>query len=542
MAPVASLPAVDLVLHSGRVSTFADPDQGPAEAEALAIAGGRILAVGSNADIEPYRALAAETIDLQGKRVIPGLIDSHIHAIRGGVSWLRTVHWEDVRSLEEGLELLRTDATQRGPGEWVSVVGGWHRSQLAEGRAPTRAELDAVCPDNPVYIQELYDRAILNSVALAACGWDEASENPARGELLRDDSGSLTGEIHGVGAFAIPLSKALPVSEDNAVEGTREMFGVFARHGLTGVIDGGGLLVTPRDYDPVYALWRSGGLNLRVRMFISAWDRGGEVANIDQLTSLVQAGSGDGMLKIAGVGEIPHLGCHDMEGLDPFTLSDEAFGELVDIVRMCVQRGWRMSVHAVLNSTLGRIIDAFEVVEAETGELSSRGFSIVHADEATPENLQRLAALGVGVMVQNRLILKGADYVEHWGPDATASAPPIATMRELGITIGGGTDATRANWFTPWASIWWLVTGETLNGEGVRATQHRLSVDDALRAYTRDAAWFSGETDHRGRLVPGYDADICVPSVDPYECDPMELRNVRSALTILDGQITHRTL
>ena len=536
----SALPAVDLVLTNARITTFADPDQGPAEVEAVALGGGRVLAAGSAADIAPYEALAAEVIDLAGARVIPGLNDSHIHAIRGGVSWTRIVHWEDVRTLDEGFALLAADAKKRAVGDWVSVVGGWHRSQLAENRAPTKEELDAVCPNHPVYIQELYDRAILNSAALAACGWDDQSGDPVRGQLVRDDNGSLTGEIHGVGAFSIPLAKALPVSNDEASDATKDMFEVFAQHGLTGIVDGGGLLVTPRDYDPVYELWRRGELTTRVRLFISAWDRGSEVSNIDDLTNLVQAESGDDMLKIAGVGEIPHLGCHDMEGLDPFTLTDEAHGELVDIVRMCVQRGWRMSVHAVLNSTLTRILDAFEIVEKETGLVSTAGFSIVHADEATRENLERMKALGVGVLTQDRLILKGADYVEHWGPEATASAPPLGIMRELGITIGGGTDATRANWFSPWASIWWLVTGETLNGEGVRAPEHRLSVDDALRSYTRDAAWFTGETETRGRIVPGYLADLCVPTVDPYSVDPSELRHIRSQLTVVGGKITHR--
>jgi predicted amidohydrolase YtcJ len=537
-----ALPLVDLLLTNGRIMTFGDADQAPAEVQAVAMAAGRIIAVGSDQELAHYGESATQVIDLQGARVLPGLNDSHIHAVRGGVSWLRIVHWEDIRSLEEGFAKLREDAKNRPAGEWISVVGGWHQSQLAENRPPTRAELDQVCSDNPVYIQELYDRGILNSQGLAACGWDDESENPVRGELVRDDTGRLSGEIHGVGAFSIPLAKVLQMSDDNAAHGTREMFSVFAEHGLTGIVDGGGLLVSPRDYDPIYDLWRSGDLNLRVRMFISAWDRGGEVGNIDSLTSLVQAESGDDMLRVAGVGEIPHLGCHDMEGLDPFTLSDEAFLELVEIVRICVKRQWRMSVHAVLNSTLSRILDAFEVVEAETSLLHERGFSIVHADEATPENLDRMAALGVGVMVQNRLILKGSDYVEHWGEDATASAPPIAQMRERDITIGGGTDATRANWFSPWASIWWLVTGETLNGEGVRAEAHRLSVDDAIRAYTRDAAWFTGEQDRRGRIVPGYDADICVPTNDPYTVDPRELRHIRSSLTVLNGQIVHHTL
>lgn len=537
MVPDGALPIVDLVLRGGKVSTFAD--SGPAEVEAVAIAGGRIVAVGSNAELAVHAELAARVIELDGRRVIPGLNDSHIHAVRGAVSWARTVHWEDVRSLGDGLERIRQDAALRGPGEWVSVVGGWHSSQLTERRAPTRAELDAVAPDNPVYVQELYDLGVLNSAGLAACGWDETSDDPTRGSIDRDAAGRLTGRVHGVGAFSVPLAQALAVESAESDEGVRSMFATFARHGLTGVVDGGGLLVTPRDYDPVYAVWRRGELDVRTRIFMSAWTRGGEVADIDQLTALVQPNSGDDMLRIVGVGEIPHLGCHDMEGLDPFTLSDQSYTELVEVVRLCATRGWRMSIHAVLDSTLGRILDAWETVERETGLVAGRGFSIVHADEASRANLERLARLGAGVMVQSRLVLKGADYVDAWGEGTTSNAPPIGDLRELGIPIGGGTDATRANWFSPWSAIWWLVTGGTLDGAGTRAERHRISPEAAVAAYTRDAAWFTGEQSHRGRLLPGYDADLCVPTLDPFACSGDELRNILSDLTIMGGRITH---
>jgi len=533
----SALPVVDLVLRGGRISTFAD--SGPAEVEAIAIAGGRIVAIGSDAELALHADLAERVIELGGRRVIPGLNDSHIHAVRGGVSWTRTVHWEDVRSLADGLERIRQDAANRGPGEWVSVVGGWHSSQLAEGRAPTREELDSVAPDNPVYVQELYDLGVLNSAGLAACGWTNDSEDPPRGTLDRDASGALTGRIHGVGAYSVPLGQALVVEGSESADGVRQMFSTFARHGLTGVVDGGGLLVTPRDYDPVYEVWRSGELDVRTRLFLSAWTRGGEVADIDSLTTLVQPDSGDGMLKVVGVGEIPHLGCHDMEGLDPFSMTEQSHAELIDIVRLCATRGWRMSIHAVLDDTLGRILDAWEAVEQETGLVAGRGFSIVHADEASMGNLERLAKLGAGVLVQNRLVLKGGDYVKAWGEEATVNAPPIGDMRRLGITIGAGTDATRANWFSPWASIWWLVTGATLDGTGVRSEQHRIPVEDAIAAYTRDAAWFTGEQDHRGQLLPGYDADLCVPTLDPLACSPEELPHIVSDLTVMGGRITH---
>ncbi|RZI95867.1 MAG: amidohydrolase [Microbacterium sp.] len=541
-SPHRALPLVDLVLRGGVVTTFAGPDEAPAEVEAIAIAGGRIVAVGTDQQLAPYADLAAEVIELDGRRVIPGLNDSHIHAVRGGNSWSRSLHWESVRSVGDALETIRAAAAGMPGGAWISVVGGWHRSQFIEGRIPTREELDAAAPEHPVYIQELYDIGVLNSAGLAASGYADETPDPARGTLERDETGRLTGRLRGVGAFATPIALALEADAAVAQQGIRDMFAEFARHGLTGVVDGGGLLVTPRDYDAVYAVWRDGALDVRTRLFISAWNRGGEVADIDALTSLVQAQAGDGMLRVAGVGEIPHLGCHDMEGLDPFAVPDQAYDELVEIVRLCARRGWRMSVHAVLDGTLGRILDAWEQVEAETGLVTGRGWSIVHADEATRENLERLARLGAGVLVQNRLILKGGDYVETWGPDATRQAPPIGTMRELGIVIGGGTDATRANWFSPWASIWWLVTGGTLDGQGVRDEQHRLSRLGALAAYTRDAAWFTGEQDHRGRIVPGYDADLCVTSADPLTCGDDDLRDIRSVLTVMGGRVTHRAL
>jgi len=538
-SPPAALPVVDLVLHNGRISTFADPVQGPEEVEAIALAGGRVVAIGSDADIEPYIALAARVVDLAGRRAIPGLNDSHIHAVRAGVSWTRTMHWEDVRSLAEALERTRADAAARGPGEWVSVIGGWHSTQLAERRGPTREELDAVAPDNPVYVQELYDHGVLNSAGLRACGFSEESDDPPRGTLVRDERGHLTGEVRGVGAFAVPTALALRVSREEAEAGVRAMNAEFARHGLTGVVDGGGLLVTPRDYDALYAVWRDGGLDVRTRLFLSAWTRGGEIDDFRSLTELVQPGSGDDMLRIAGAGEIAHLGCHDLEGLDPFELGDEAYRELVQIVRVCVERGWRMIVHAVLDHSLTRVLDAWEEVDRETGGITGAGFAIVHADEASQPNLERIARLGAGVLVQNRLVLKGGDYVDAWGAEATENAPPIGAMRDLGIVIGGGTDATRANWFSPWASIWWLVTGATLDGRGTRLPRHRLSRWDALAAYTRDAAWFTGEHGHRGRLLPGYDADVCVPTADPLTCSDDELRDIMSDLTIMGGRVTH---
>ncbi|WP_349899235.1 amidohydrolase [Parafrigoribacterium soli] len=537
-APHAAAP-VDLLLTGGRITTLAPEGEGPGEAQSLAIAGGRVLAVGTDEELAAYAPQARRVIDLGGRRVIPGLIDSHIHAVRGGVSWLVSVHWDGIRSIADALGMIRERAAEIPAGEWIPVIGGWHRRQFVEGRIPTPAELTQAAPQHPVYIQETYDIGVLNAAGMAACGWaDAAAENPARGSLERDAAGAPTGVIFGMGAFTVPTLLALTVDHEQAKLGTAAMSREFASHGLTGVNDGGGLLLQPSDYDALFDLWRENGLSLRFRLFISAWERGSELANYTSYTGIQQHDFGDGIVKVSGVGEVVHLGCHDLEGMEDFQVADEAADGLLEISRMCAARGWRMSMHAVLDDTLGRVLDAWEKVQSETAGVTGNRWSIVHADAASDANLDRMAALGLGVLVQNRHVLKGGDYVEHWGADEAAHAQPIAALRQRGIPIGAGTDATRANWYSPWASIAWFVTGRSVDGTGLRAPQHLMSREEALRAYSADAAWFTGEDDHRGTLLPGFDADLTVPTLDPLTCSDDELADIRSELTIMGGRVT----
>lgn len=534
------VPRIDLLLHGGRIWTGCEdlPDQAD-EVSAVAVRDGRVVAAGSDEELRPLATESAAVIDLEGRRAVPGLIDSHIHAVRAGLTWDRIRHWESLRTTEECLADIRLAARTAPPGTWITAIGGWRSEQLDSGRAPTPADLDAAAPHHPVYLQEMYERGLLNTAGLRTCGWDRSSPDPERGALERDADGHPTGVITGVGAFAVPVALALTPDADEAVASTRSFLTDLAATGLTGVHDGFGLLLTPEDYRPLYELWRRDGLALRVRLFVSAWERGNEVQNVTDVVRLLQPGSGDAMLRIAGLGEIGHLGCHDLEGLAPFEIDAETHAELVEITRTCARAGWPMSLHAVRDQSLSRILDAWEQVEAETGMVRGRRWSIVHADQASPANLDRIARLGAGILVQNRAMLMAARYRDAWGEDDVRRMPPIGDMRARGIPLGGGTDATRANWYSPWASIGWMVTGRTLGDGPDRDPQHRMPVAEALASYTRGAAWFTGEEGSRGRLAPGYDADLCVPTADPFGCDPDELREISSELTVVGGRVTH---
>ena len=175
-------PSIDVLLINGRIWTGSeDRDGDPNEVLALAMRGGVVVAIGSTEDLSPLTLQSARVIDLHGRRVVPGLIDSHMHAVRAGLTWSVSLHFDDVRSLAEVFARVASATQEIAAEEWITVTGGWHSRQLNEARLPTRAQLDEVAPHHPVYIQELYAKAVLNSAGLVACGWDDDSDDPVNG-------------------------------------------------------------------------------------------------------------------------------------------------------------------------------------------------------------------------------------------------------------------------------------------------------------------------------------------------------------------------
>ncbi len=521
----------DRLFVNGRIWT------GTGHVEALAIRDGIVLAAG---DVDTVRSAAdagTEEIDLGGARAIPGLIDSHIHVLRAGFNWLDLVRWDHgVHSLEEGLTRIRIAAGRLGPGKWLRVLGGWHPGQFAEGRGPTRAELDAVAPANPTYVQLLYEDAVLNTAAIEAALGDE---DPPGGYIERDDEGRPTGIIRGAGAFQSVLRQVPPPDLDDMRASTRAVMSEFNASGLTGAIDPGGFGVTPESYRALFDVWRSGETTLRVGLYLVPPTRGNEVAEVRDWVKFVQPMFGDDFLRYLGMGEILTFGCHDLEGLTDFRVSTEAKDDLREIVRTLAAAGWNVHMHSVLDETTSDILDVWEEVDQERG-LGGR-YSLGHIEPISRRNLERMAALGVGAGIQNRMMFRAADSDRAWGEGTIDHAPPLRDILDLGIPLGGGTDGTVVSPFHPWRSIQWLVTGQSVDGAPARAARHRLSVEEALTAYTSGSAWFALAEDRMGRLTPGMHGDVAVLDRDPFSIDGDELGDVSADLTLVGGRVVHAT-
>lgn len=524
-------PSPDLLLRNARIHT------GLGEAEALAVRHGRVLAVGRDDEVAALADAATPIVDVGGRRVVPGLIDSHIHAVRTGLDWDDEVRWDDARTLAEALGRLRGAAATRSPGQWLRVIGGWSPGQLRERRGPTRAELDEVAPHHPVYLQAGYVEAWTNSAGLAVCEIDENTPDPEGGGFERDGAG-LTGRMVGVGAFRLFLDRMGASPFDRAVRSTAAFLGELAGLGLTGVIDAGGFGVTPETYRVIHELRRRDELPLRVRLYVHPHRPGHEVADARTWITYAHPFSGDDLLRLVGMGEVLHFGCHDMIGLTPTDIAADARDELYQISRDLAAAGWPATVHAVLDETVGVVLDAWERV-AEEIPLGDLRFSIAHAERIGAANLARVRDLGVGITVQGRLSMEASVSAAAWGEDTLRSCPPLGDMIALGIPVGAGTDGAAAGSPNPWRTLEWLVTGRPFDGGPHRDPAHRLDRVDALRLYTHGSAWFSREETSRGRLLPGWLADLAVLSEDYLTVPEDEIHTLRSLLTLVGGTAVH---
>jgi predicted amidohydrolase YtcJ len=538
-APAGAGPAPDWILHGGRFTTL-DPAR-PA-ATAVAIADGRFLAVGDDTEVLRLAGPATRRLDLGGRAAIPGLIDSHIHVIRGGLSWSAELRWEGVPSLDDALRLLRERAQRTQPPQWVRVVGGWSRFQFAERRLPTLEEINAASGEVPVFVLHLYDRALLNAAALRAVGITRETPDPPGGEIVRDRRGNPTGMlIARPNAYILysTLAAAPKLAPEDQALSTRHFLRELNRLGVTSVVDaGGGFQNYPDDYAVIRGLHERGELTLRIAYTLFTQRPGKELDDFRGWAGQARPGDGDDWLRLHGAGEMLVFSAADFEDFrEPRpTLPRVMEDELAAVAGFLVRSGWPFRLHATYDESITRMLDALERVDREA-PLRSVRWLLDHAETISPRNLERVAALGGGIAVQHRMAFQGEDFVARYGAAAAAEAPPLQRMRALGIPVGAGTDATRVASYHSWVSLSWLATGRTVGGLGLTPPAQRLDREQALRLWTEGSAWVSGDEGRKGRIAPGFLADLAVPSADYFAVPDDAIAGLESVLTVAGGRV-----
>ncbi|NUP10939.1 MAG: amidohydrolase [Polyangiaceae bacterium] len=531
----------ELIVHNARITSLDRSNPSP---QALAVEGGRITAVGRDEDVLPLRTAATRVIDAAGRRLIPGLIDSHIHVIRGGLNYNMELRWDGVRSLADAMAMLRRQVAITPPPQWVRVVGGFTEHQFAEKRLPTLDELNQVAPETPVFILHLYDRALLNRAALRACGYTRDTPDPPGAAIERDARGEPTGLLLAKPNAMIlyaTLAKGPKLPAEYQYNSSRHFMRELNRLGVTGAIDaGGGFQNYPDDYQVIEQLSRDDHLTVRIAYNLFPQRPGEELADFDRWAKLVQPGGGTDALRHNGAGEMLVFSAADFEDFrEPRPeLDPKMEGQLERVVRLLAANRWPWRLHATYDETISRALDVFERVNRDI-PFGGLHWFFDHAETISPRNIERVAALGGGVAIQHRMMYQGEYFVKRYGARAAEQAPPIARMREAGLPLAAGTDATRVASYNPWVSLSWLVTGKTLGGLSLYPNRNRLDRETALRLWTENATWFSNEEGKKGRIETGMLADFALLSADYFSVAESEIQDIESVLTVVGGRVVH---
>jgi predicted amidohydrolase YtcJ len=537
---MASGATPDLILTNGNVVTM-NPSQ--PQAQAVAIGRGRILAVGSNQEAESWAGPATPRRDLGGQMLLPGLYDSHNHMLMHGTN-LMHVDLSSTRTLADVLAAIEARARVTPEGEWVQAASRWHETQLAEGRLPTKDELDRVSHGHPVLVRRGGHNVVANSKALELAGIHHDTPNPPEGVYVRDETGELTGQAIEVWAFR-PIVEAVPKATiDDRLEALRRVCKVYREGGITSVIE-------PGLFPPDMAAYRESAARLELTTranLMWRFEPGTTQAALDSCLELLQSGvvSIDRsdpwvrtqMIKLSGDG-----GVEAAYYRQPLTFTDDPKHpngkiriSLENMAAFCLEAariGWQLGVHCVGDAT---VLSAYEQVN-ESIPLAERRWALIHMMAAQPDHFERVNRLKLAITSQQTLVYSlAAGFLKYIGPERLRNLEPLRMYLEnCQQPVGNGTDAPTAA-YHPMVNIWSAVTRDT-ELAGVWGPEWAITAEQALIMYTHNSAWCAFEETVKGTIEPGKWADLVALSADPRAVEPAAIRDIQATLTMVDGQI-----
>jgi len=517
----------DYVFFNGEIIRFKGP-----HATALAVTGERISQLGTDQQLKKSIGEKTKIIDLKGRSVIPGLIDSHIHAIRAGLTENTELSWTGITSIKQALKILAERAESSPREEWLIVAGGWVPQQFDENRSPSLEEIENASQGHPTYIQRQYSAMLLN--ASGADRIQQKINSQLASQLINEvePSGHETGWFKGSARAITDVYNLLPKPDlQHQIEGTSLFFKRLNQKGITGVIDPGGYNLAIEDYRALNQLFQQSNPTLRVAYSLSAPRSQTELQDFQHLIGHLPLPTNSDFIKFNGFGENVTWGMYN--NVHPAKEDKE---HLKRVLQWIASQGITASFHCNFEESVGALLDVLEQVNLQY-PLEPLRWSIAHLNNASASSLYRMKKIGIGWLVQNATYWHRDTFIEKYGENSLSITPPIANALAINLPLGAGTDAHRVMGFDPFVAIQWLVDGKSINQLQTRDSAQLIDRLTALKLYTLNNAWFAHDELNRGELETGKLADLVVLDRSYLEVPVSEIHQIKPIMTMLGGRL-----
>ncbi|HTE16498.1 MAG TPA: amidohydrolase [Burkholderiales bacterium] len=524
--------AIDTILVNGKIVTV---DDRFSIVQALAIRNQRVVATGSNVDIRKLADVNTKVIDVNGRTVIPGLIDNHSHWIRAAEH--DELRFDGVTARKQALAMLTERVRTAKSGEWVTVLGGWSEEQFTDDpRGFPLAELDKIAPDTPLAVQSIYNHTYLNSAGLRAAKIDEATPNPPGGSIEKDANGKLSGVVRGAGGVAFIAGKVPKLEAEARMANVRKLATYLNSLGITAWGDAGGRGMTAGHYEPYRQLADKGELSVRV--FWTTIRQPATPEQVDKVLAEIPA-----IKPFQGNDTMDHIGWGESV-YSPITtqllrvqkeVNPAGIVQMVRIATALAQRGVYLNSHVEMNGPIEQFVTAYEELN-KTTPIKGLRWSFSHLDQIDEQQLQRMKRLGMTAQIHSRPLIQGMLMHKVHG-DAAWEMPPFRRVQDSGIVWGLGSDATAVTTSNPFYTLGFAITGKMVGGHHVN--RQSITREEALIAHTRNNAFILFQEANLGSLQKGKYADLLVLDRDYMTAPADAIKDLKPVMTMVGGKVVY---
>jgi predicted amidohydrolase YtcJ len=532
----------DLVLSNGKVYSL-DDASGDRIAQAMAVKDGRILAMGSDAQIQALAGPGTKRMNLGGRAVIPGIFDSHNHLLEVGAK-LSMIRLDECQSQQEMMELVRERAKGTPPGEWI-IGQGWNEGMFADGRPPTRHDIDPATSKHPVALMRFFNTDVVNSYVLEMVGINRDTPDPEGGKIERDANGEPNGLLRASAKTMVRRLFPKPTLEQMK-ESLRLACKEMHQFGITSVVEPG---LTPEEIRAYQSFFQDGDLSVRVNLMPS-WHGFNDQEDGIQLDYRarelgIHSGLGDEWLRVGALkmaidgGTTPHTAFM----YEPYEGDTElvAFNRIpLDALhryfRTAQELGWDVGIHCCGDHAQDMAVDTFAQVAREIPHPDAR-HNIIHAYFPTPRALDQMAEYNIAAVLQPTFIYWEGDLLfRDVGERRASNYKPVRKYLDHGVVVTSSSDVTSTVSANPFVSLYALVTRKNRLGQDVAPGQ-AISRQEALRTYTLAGTWLTREEAIKGSIEVGKLADMAVLDRDYFSVPHEEIKDIQVDVTIVDGQV-----